>query len=148
MQIACPSCGAEVTTDPGELAACSACGHWWIAEEPGVEDLTLDQTVEEDPLDEPFEDGDDAGAPGPSGDGEPHRDAGPALEPERDAQGDPEPIEGASSAPVVAALERARDLPSVVASPTPTPPDHPWEFELQFAVGDQVQGPWDRMHLR
>lgn len=124
MQAPCPSCGAEVQTEVGELAACSACGHWWIAEEPPPEDLTLDHTEEVD-------------------------DAPPPPAPPPDiAPVELEPVAASAPGAVVAAMERARDLPAVVAPPTATPPDHPWEFELQFAVGDQVQGPWDRMHLR
>lgn len=87
-----------VTSDPGELAACAACGHWWIAEAPAAspEPEPPEPAVEVEPL-------------------LPPRERGP-----------------------IAALPR----------PVPTPESHPWEFELQLGVGDQVQGPHDRMFLR
>jgi 2-oxoglutarate dehydrogenase E2 component (dihydrolipoamide succinyltransferase) len=127
MRVSCPNCAAEVESDPGELAACSACGHWWIAEEPAP------------PADdEAFE----PAAPTFADDGEmidleavaADTVAAPAPEPALTAEAPLPPRERRAIAP----------LPR----PTPAPEDHPWEFELQLGVGDKVEGPFDRMYLR
>lgn len=161
MRLSCPSCATEVESDPGELAACSACGHWWIAEEPDADDAA-DAPAEEPaapllppggPVDAPQWHPEAAPAAPAGADASPDwafesgptvpADAvpGEALPIAQPAPADPEP------APAGAGARHHRpiaDLPR----PGPTPEAHPWEFELQLGVGDRVQGPFDRMYLR
>ncbi len=123
MRVSCPNCAAEVESDAGELAACSACGHWWIAEGDG---LSADE-VDTDSV---------------SAAGEP-----PASEPAAPEEIE-EPVE-LDVVPVEAPLPpRERGEIAPMPRPTPTPEEHPWEFELQLGVGDKVEGPFDRMYLR
>jgi hypothetical protein len=300
MRAACPSCSTQVDTDPGELAACSACGHWWIADEPAEDagaapegtgsgsslsgpldeagsssssgstpdvsdesdfdfDAVVDDSMSDDSLsDDPLSDdslSDDDLLPPIIPDGDPawqlelgsdsvpelgHGDAlsdGPSLHPsdgaapldaapsagapsvapdsvapdsvapdsvapdsvardsvapdsvardsdarDSDAAGGdsaarasgpddlstegqaalPASLVGADMSPAPAPMlddapppvprpvvsEIANDLPSSLPVPQMVPPDQPWEFELQLAVGDRVQGPFDRMLLQ
>ena len=119
MRVSCPNCAAAVESDPGELAACSACGHWWIAEAPAP-----------------------AEAPG-----EPEPAEALAADATADATAEPSPAPAplVSETPLP---PRVRGPINELPSPAPTPEEHPWEFELQLGVGDRVEGPFDRMYLR
>jgi len=138
MRVSCPNCAAEVESDAGELAACSACGHWWIAEAP-----------------DPVADEADAGgvpAAGESAASEPAAPEPAAPEPAAPEPAAPEELEAPVELDLVPAEAplppRERGEIAPLPLPTPTPEEHPWEFELQLGVGDKVEGPFDRMYLR
>ena len=118
MKTSCPKCATANETSPGNPAHCKRCGHWWLPEGLLDDDL-LDECMDGPP---------------------------------------PDPDSLSELATMVATPKLATDMPELrdllsegPRRPAPdggATPAQPVEFELQFAVGDAIQGPFDRVTLR
>ena len=126
MHDACPSCGHFVDVSAGQLTSCPGCGHWWIVGGDEAKKAARQAAPTAAPTTEIEDEGDDEldGAP-PS-----RRSAG-------DGAGRP------PGTPPIAGLRTAQ-----MAQPAVEPAGGPFEYEVQYAAGDQWQGPFDRYGLR